>query len=159
MALLSILILPALTGDSKTLTLPLLWKVSHLVFAIAMFSTFFVQTVFGGTEIVALVGTSWAITQWVPYAIVGQEMTAASSAKESQDEAANMHGPDRMSGVGATLGLHNAFIAAPQIIAAIFCACLFKLFDVLEVDDNFGWVLRCAGISGEIAAWMSWDLD
>lgn len=155
MALVNILALPALARAFKPLTLPLLWKCSHILFAVAMFSTYFAHTVQTGTVLVAIVGISWSITQWVPYAIIGQEVASINEryAEDRWDEAA-----PRIPALGAILGLHNSFIAAPQIVAGLACSVLFKLFEALEVEDSFGWVLRSAGICGLAAAWMSWKL-
>jgi len=71
----------------------------------------------------------------------------------------NRHPQRTKVSVGASFGLHNMAIAAPQIIAALVCSVLFTIFGVLEVEDSFGWVLRCAGLAGLVAAWMSWGLD
>jgi len=156
MSLVHILALPALARFFKPFTLPLLWRSSHILFAVAMFSTYSAHTVSTGTALVAIVGVSWALTQWVPYAIIGQEIASMNElhcAEDHWDETV----PQRPA-LGTILGLHNSFIAAPQILAALACSALFKLFEVLHVDDSFGWVLRCAGISGLAAAWMSWSL-
>ena len=155
MSLLNILALPTLARSFKPLTLPLLWKCSHVLFAVAMFSTYFAHTASTGTVLVAIAGVSWAITQWVPYAIISQEVASINEhyVEDVWDEAA----PQKPA-LGTILGLHNAFIAAPQIIAGLACGALFKLLEVLHVDDNFGWVLRFAGISGLAATWMSWNL-
>jgi len=152
MSLVNILALPTLARFFKPLTLPRLWKCSHILFAVAMFSTYFAHTVKTGTVLIAVVGFSWAVTQWVPYAIIGQEVASINEhyVEHSWDEAAPQ-GP----ALGAILGLHNSFIAAPQIVAGLACSVLFKLFEALEMDDSFGWVLRCAGISGLAAAWIS----
>uniref|UniRef100_D8Q806 Major facilitator superfamily (MFS) profile domain-containing protein n=1 Tax=Schizophyllum commune (strain H4-8 / FGSC 9210) TaxID=578458 RepID=D8Q806_SCHCM len=49
-----------------------LWAASHVVFAACMLGTFFVDSVAGGTLLVAVTGFSWAITQWAPFSLLGE---------------------------------------------------------------------------------------
>ncbi|KAI4520233.1 MFS general substrate transporter [Schizophyllum commune Loenen D] len=49
-----------------------LWAASHVVFAACMLGTFFVDSVSGGTLLVAVTGFSWAITQWAPFSLLGE---------------------------------------------------------------------------------------
>lgn len=162
-ALISILILPLFTRGLRSTSLPLLWTSSHIVFSGAMFSTMFAHTISTSTALVAIVGESWAVTQWVPYAIIGQEIASPGPSRATDDawddSTDEYRRASKPAAVGATLGLHNAFIAAPQILAALSCAVLFRLFETLEISDSFGWVLRCAGVPGLVAAWMSWELE
>lgn len=46
------------------LTLSRAWMLSHILFAICMWMTLFVQTPAAGTVLVGLVGISWALTLW-----------------------------------------------------------------------------------------------
>lgn len=158
-SLLSILALPILARLFKPVTLPILWKVSHLMFAGAMACTYFVHSVTAGTALVAVVGTSWALTQWIPYAIIGEEISSLNEvdAEDVWDES-TFESRHRKPALGATFGLHNSFIAAPQILAALACSVLFKALEPLHVNDNYGWALRFAGLAGLAAAWMSWGL-
>jgi solute carrier family 45 protein 1/2/4 len=99
--------------------------------------------------LIAIVDVSWAITQWVPYSIICEETSTL-------DECQSRH--EEKPALGAVLGLHNTCIAAPQILAALSCSGIFKVLEMLEVEDSFGWVLRIAGISGLAAARVGWDL-
>lgn len=58
-----------------------LWAGSHLLFAICMFMTFFVSSVSGASLLITIVGFSWAVTQWAPFALLAEEIIAS-----SQDE-------------------------------------------------------------------------
>ncbi|KZS96359.1 MFS general substrate transporter [Sistotremastrum niveocremeum HHB9708] len=49
-----------------------LWAVSQFLFGICMAYTFFVRTWQEATVVVALTGFSFAITQWAPFALIGQ---------------------------------------------------------------------------------------
>ncbi|PAV17928.1 MFS general substrate transporter [Pyrrhoderma noxium] len=55
-----------------------LWAMSHLLFAICMFMTFFVSTVSGASFLITIVGFSWAVTQWAPFALLAEEIIASS---------------------------------------------------------------------------------
>lgn len=60
-----------------------IWTGGLLLFGCLMMSTFFVKTVWQATLVVALVGISWAIACWVPFAIIMEylkEVDAAASA-------------------------------------------------------------------------------
>ncbi|KAK4055714.1 hypothetical protein OIV83_000260 [Microbotryomycetes sp. JL201] len=65
--------LDRLKADVKVpwLTLPILWMLSNGLFALALLSTYFSTSVFSASFIVALVGVCWAVTQWAPFAILG----------------------------------------------------------------------------------------
>ncbi|ODH38432.1 hypothetical protein ACO22_02333 [Paracoccidioides brasiliensis] len=62
-------------------TLHRAWLMSHILFSACMFSTFFIRTPQGGTFVVALVGVSWALTLWAPFALISAEV-ANSDAKK-----------------------------------------------------------------------------
>jgi solute carrier family 45 protein 1/2/4 len=119
-----------------------------------MLCTFFVKSVEAGTAVVAVVGAAWACAMWAPFAVIGEELAGFD---EDSNEGAKdgMRGRERAS-VGATMGLHNVVIAAPQILAALVCSFLFKLFELLGVEDGFGWVLRAAGMASLGAVWVGW---
>ncbi|PGH23431.1 hypothetical protein AJ80_02541 [Polytolypa hystricis UAMH7299] len=57
------------------LTLRRTWFISHLLFAACMFSTFFISTPQAATVVVALVGISWALTLWAPFAMISAEVS------------------------------------------------------------------------------------
>ncbi|EEQ34086.1 hypothetical protein McanMca71_002732 [Microsporum canis] len=56
------------------LTLRRLWLISHILFALCMFSTFFVSSPAAGTAVIAVVGLSWALTLWAPFALISAEV-------------------------------------------------------------------------------------
>lgn len=60
-----------------------IWTGGLLLFGLLMMSTFFVKTVWQATLVIALVGVSWAIACWVPFAIIMEylkEVDAAANA-------------------------------------------------------------------------------
>ena len=57
------------------LTLSRAWQLSHILFAVAMFLTFFVTTPTAGTVLVGIVGISWALTLWAPFGLISAEIS------------------------------------------------------------------------------------
>ncbi|GAA6037771.1 hypothetical protein JCM8097_005026 [Rhodosporidiobolus ruineniae] len=55
----------------KWLSLPLLWTFSNGVFACLLLGTWFADSVAGASFILAAAGFSWSITNWAPFAILG----------------------------------------------------------------------------------------
>lgn len=90
-----------------------IWTASHIFFVIVMASTFFVKTTQQATAVVALLGVSWAITCWVPFAILmefiremeaGAELNAdevisasAITLRQEDDQASNADGQSLLS--------------------------------------------------------------
>jgi solute carrier family 45 protein 1/2/4 len=56
------------------LTLRQVWFLSHLLFAACMFSTIFIYSHQAGTAFVGLVGISWAVVLWAPFALISAEV-------------------------------------------------------------------------------------
>ena len=54
-----------------------IWTGGLLLFGLLMMSTFAVRTVWQATLVVALVGISWAIACWVPFAIIMEVMSCS----------------------------------------------------------------------------------
>lgn len=75
---------PALAFDLSRLRVPGLtlrraWLTSHILFALSMFSTFFIGSTTGGTIFVAVVGICWALTLWAPFALISSVIAATNS--------------------------------------------------------------------------------
>ncbi|EGE87000.1 hypothetical protein RJZ56_003166 [Blastomyces dermatitidis] len=62
-------------------TLRRAWLMSHILFSLCMFSTFFISTPQAGTVVVSIVGIPWALTLWAPFALISAEV-ARSDAKK-----------------------------------------------------------------------------
>lgn len=56
------------------LTLPRVWLLSHLLFAACMFSTLFIYSYQAGSAFVGLIGISWAVALWAPFALISAEV-------------------------------------------------------------------------------------
>lgn len=57
------------------LTLRRTWLLSHMLFAVCMFCTFFTYSYPAGSIVVGFVGISWAITMWAPFALISAEVS------------------------------------------------------------------------------------
>ena len=51
------------------------WLLSHILFAVTMLCTFFVRSPVAGTVLVGIVGISWALTLWAPFALISAEIS------------------------------------------------------------------------------------
>ncbi|MCJ1472856.1 hypothetical protein MMC13_001505 [Lambiella insularis] len=147
------------------LTLRRAWLLSHILFACCMFSTFFITTPTAATVLVGVVGLSWALTLWAPFALISAEISKRDTARRARnagrgtsgelDSLANEESEDQ---AGVILGLHNVAIAAPQIIATLVSSAIFRLVQRergVAGDDSVGWVLRFGGLAALVAAYMT----
>jgi solute carrier family 45 protein 1/2/4 len=126
------------------------WSISHLLFALCMFSTFFIHSQIAATVLAALVGISWAFTLWVPFAIIGREV-AARQEKHSKILEGEFE-PAQQDQAGAIMGLHNVAISVPQMLAGLVCGCIFWVASRSGSQDGIGWALRFGGMGTLIAA-------
>ncbi|PSR90418.1 major facilitator superfamily domain-containing protein [Coniella lustricola] len=138
------------------LTLRRAWMYSQLLFMVSMLCTVAVRTVPAATVLVGLVGITWALTLWAPFAIISAEISRRDLlARQKQRAFSSSHqttaespaaGPSRFDGyssdqdhkldetepqtdqAGVILGIHNMAIAAPQIIATVGSSLVFKIF-------------------------------
>ncbi|KAG8871456.1 hypothetical protein FRB98_000773, partial [Tulasnella sp. 332] len=49
-----------------------LWAVSHALFAVTMFLTYLSTSVESASALITLTGFCWAVTQWVPFSLLGE---------------------------------------------------------------------------------------
>ena len=152
-------------------TLKRAWFGSLLLFAGAMFCTPFVQSVQAATALIGLVGITWAMTLWAPWAIISAEISRRNAAIQVQkSRAASVGsyghgsqsdtqpidgGEDTIDQAGVILGIHNMAIAAPQIIATVGSSIIFKLSQRPRGkpgDHSIAVVLAMGGVCVLVAA-------
>ena len=51
------------------------WLLSHVLFAVIMLCTFFIRSPVSGTVLVGIIGISWAVTLWAPFALISAEIS------------------------------------------------------------------------------------
>ena len=164
------------------LTLRRAWLLSHILFAICMCSTFFIRTPVAATVMTALVGTSWALTTWAPFALISAEIARRDEARRRKlrqvdicmlsrshgdgpgrdkpvDEEGGEEGNDDHSDqAGIILGLHNVAVSMPQILSTLICSVVFNALQKprgVPGDESVGWCLRIGGLAAVMAAWAT----
>ncbi|KAF2217691.1 hypothetical protein CERZMDRAFT_80393 [Cercospora zeae-maydis SCOH1-5] len=118
-----------------------IWLGGHLLFALAMAVSLFATTEEQGIWIFALIGIPRALSTWVPYALIGRQVTGSHDA-------------------GTLTSLHNAALSAPQILAAGLCGLVFMVAEYLGGADNdqVRWAMSVACVAAVGASWRSWHL-
>ncbi|CAG8678981.1 9381_t:CDS:2, partial [Acaulospora morrowiae] len=164
-------ILPQLTPTtypSKNIfTVYNIYTASHLLFALFMMCTFFVETVGQSIVLIASIGIPWAVAMWVPFALVGEfvqrkelydsikangndvereigtsvSYASISSATSSPSLAEDSDEQEEFDS-GMILGVHNMYIVFPQFIISVISAAIIKLVEELTNTgggiDNIG---------------------
>jgi solute carrier family 45 protein 1/2/4 len=129
---------------------------AQLLFTGSMLCTVFVRSVTAATVLIGLVGITWALTLWAPWAIISAEISRRDELRRAQSARRSLFPIDRgvtsldgyssdenrdgeLSNVdegedeasdqaGVILGIHNMAIAAPQIIATVASSIIFRFF-------------------------------
>lgn len=146
------------------LTLRRAWLLSHIVFALCMFSTFFITTPKAATTLTAIIGIPWALTQWAPFALIAAEISqrdAEGRQRKSRQALGNSRSENKEDvedQAGVILGLHNVAISAPQILATLISSAIFHFTQKprgAADDDSVGWVMRASGLAALMAAYFT----
>jgi solute carrier family 45 protein 1/2/4 len=161
-------------------TLKRAWFGSLVLFAVSMFCTVVVRTVEAATALIGLVGITWAMTLWAPWAIISAEISrrdvmiraakqrhlspgrpgAQSSSIDARIEGGHRPGQDEDEDVdqaGVILGIHNMAIAAPQIIATVGSSIIFRIWQKprgTPGDHSIAIVLALGGIAVLISSFF-----
>lgn len=146
------------------LTLRRAWLCSHLIFATCMFSTLVVRSIEGATALIGIVGISWALTLWAPFAIISAEVSKRDKLRRQRirnlsDDSDPEHNVfEKEDQAGVILGIHNMAIASPQIIATVGSSIIFKFLQKprgVPGDRSYSVVLAAGGICTLVAAWLT----
>ncbi|KAK2000016.1 general alpha-glucoside permease [Colletotrichum falcatum] len=152
-------------------TLKRAWFASLILFSGAMFCTVIVRTVEAATALIGLVGITWAMTLWAPWAIISAEISRrdakirqakqrqfgssgeaegpASPSMDSVDDS-ELNDGEEADQAGVILGIHNMAIAAPQIIATVGSSIIFRFWQKprgTPGDHSIAIVLAFGGIA------------
>lgn len=143
---------PKLTDHSKSasilkklqvpgFTLRRAWFCGLVIFGLSMFCTVSIRSVKAATALIGLVGVTWAMTLWAPYAIISAEISrrdAVTRARKLRNmqidpstappDVGTGSADDEEDQAGVILGIHNMAIAAPQIIATLGSSVIFKIW-------------------------------
>ena len=167
------------------LTIRRAWFISHLIFSGCMFSTFFVRTASAAAVLTGIVGISWSLSLWAPFALISTEISKTDARRHASEintlkdqpegfviststttdpettvelAAPNSQAEPSADQAGVVLGLHNVAVSAPQVISTIVASIVFKFLQRgrgVAGDDSVGWVLRLAGFAALVAAWRT----
>ncbi|KAK4947011.1 hypothetical protein LTR10_014153 [Elasticomyces elasticus] len=149
------------------LTLRRAWLLSQILFALCTFSTFFIKTPTAATIMTALVGISWSLSLWAPFALISAEISQRDEIRRKKQRQRRRDGEDDdkededADQAGIILGLHNVAISAPQIIATLISSAVFKALQKprnVPGDTSVGWTLRIGGVATLVAAFITWRM-
>jgi len=131
------------------------WIFSEIFLAFVFFSTIGVSKVWHAVTIISLCGISWAVSMWVPFALIGEYLENYNAHQESKND--DEEESDKLSS-GIILGIHNMYVVLPQFVVTFLSSIFFALIKALEVQednfDSFGWVLRFGGIGAIISIFL-----
>ena len=177
-ALFAALLLPALVSARKYFTMRQLWITSHGVFGLSMLGTFVIRSTTGTILLFGTVGYSWAVSVWIPYALLGAETSSPSTPRQgsslvttNEDDVDEekyrggdgAYGDDDMDlsdQSGLIYGVHNFFICLPQFLINLEMGVQWMLSAVDkggddEQDLGLVWVLRLGGVFALMAMYIA----
>ncbi|CRG88597.1 putative Na(+)/H(+) antiporter C15A10,06 [Talaromyces islandicus] len=164
------------------LTLRRTWLLSHLLFALCMLSTFFITSTEAATVVLGVVGISWAVTLWAPFALISAEVAQSAATRQLSSHLHSDLEPRTTPGLhedegegddiesaappkaeaerptveaGVVLGLHNVAICLPQFISTLVSSLIFKALQKPRGepwDESVGWVMRFGGAAALVAS-------
>ena len=147
------------------LTLRRAWFLSHLLFALCMFLTFIVRSVILATVLVALIGIPWAVTMWVPFALIADDISKRDAIRRGLIRARTREAELLARGeaadedqAGVVLGIHNVSISAPQVLSTVISSLIFRIAAKprgMPGDESVAWCLRFGGVCAIVAAWLT----
>jgi len=151
------------------LTVRRAWYISHMIFIACMVATFFLRSSTGAIFLFAVLGITWGHALWAPFVLISEEISRIKEIKARFQEASAVSTSgqhtiiDYQAAVkyenyeheaGIILGIHNFFVAAPQVISSLLSSFLFRLLASKgdgssgpEFDDSLGWVFRFGGFA------------
>ncbi|EKD20507.1 uncharacterized protein L3040_004205 [Drepanopeziza brunnea f. sp. 'multigermtubi'] len=151
------------------LTLRRAWLISHLIFTCCMFSALIVRSIAAATALIGIVGISWALTLWAPFALISAEISKRDALRRARSAARRHSDPDtdveghpgqhheEEDQAGVILGIHNMAIAAPQILATLGSSIMFRFLQKprgTPGDRSYAAVLAAGGLFTLVAAWL-----
>ena len=152
------------------LTLRRAWLLSQLLFSACTFSTFFISTPQAATVMTALIGITWSLTLWAPFALISAEISRRTEKKRRRERQRLTNGSDEddeaeedeaTDQAGIILGIHNVAVSSPQVLATLICSIVFKVLQKprnVPGDVSVGWTLRIGGVATLISAFITWRM-
>lgn len=116
------------------------------------------RSVNAATAVIGIVGISWALTLWAPFAIISAEISKRDALRRSRKQSSLDNDDEQEDQAGVVLGIHNMAIASPQILATLGSSIIFKFLQKKRGepgDRSIAIVLACGGVSTLVAAWLT----
>lgn len=162
-------------------TLRRAWMLSHLLFSGAMFSALIVRSIEAATVLIGLIGITWALTLWAPWAIISAEISRRDVLYRARKQQLRHLREDRQGHhevsadgligrgddledaerepdqAGVILGIHNMAIASPQMIATLGSSVIFRIFQKprgVPGDRSYSIVFAFGGVFVLVAAYL-----
>ncbi|PIA92034.1 General alpha-glucoside permease [Cercospora beticola] len=135
-------------AESKPRDLVWLWLLTQPVLGLLLVLTLAAAYQWQGTVLIAVAGLPWAVTQWVPWAVIGYEtsrlgLTGSRGGDESGDSQS-----------GAILGVHNMAISLPQVLAGAIASAMYKIAESAGSQVPTAWVLASGGLAAFVASFL-----
>lgn len=150
----------------RKLTVSQLWIFGHVVFVVAMIGTFWISTAKQAMVFVGFLGIPWALALWAPFVLIAEEVSRIKNKKGALQRVSfsvsNI--PKRRfetyeHEAGIILGVHNMFVALPQVVSSLMASLLFKILDSDEESaSSIRWVFQFGGIATIVAIYLSCKL-
>jgi solute carrier family 45 protein 1/2/4 len=137
------------------LTLRRTWLLSHLLFAACMFSTFFITSVQAGTVVIGIVGISWAITLWAPFALISAEVAQRDAERRIQRRQAEMEGPRSQRHAPETGAQSAGPTESDDVEAGLISDGITPLPEKADVTDQAGIVLGLHNVAVSFPQFLS----
>lgn len=135
-----------------------LWTLTQPILGLLLVLTLAVAYQWQGIVLVGLAGIPWAVTQWVPFAIVGYETSRLGLTPRDEDSAQDDNDDgddDEDSKSGAILGVHNMAISLPQVLSGLVSSGTYKIAEVAGSEVPTAWVLASSGLAAFIASFLA----
>ncbi|CDR47938.1 CYFA0S40e00122g1_1 [Cyberlindnera fabianii] len=146
------------------------WYSSHILFILCMIATFFIRSSTAAIILFGFLGITWGNALWAPFVLISEEISRIKEIKariHKERAALTMRGDgthriktgdifkfeNYEHEAGIILGIHNFFVAAPQVVSSLLSSVLFRFLskggdsENGEFDDSLGWVFRFGGVA------------
>ncbi|KAF2207212.1 hypothetical protein CERZMDRAFT_20110, partial [Cercospora zeae-maydis SCOH1-5] len=124
-----------------------LWLITQPVLGIVLVLTLAAAYQWQGTVLIAMAGLPWAVTQWVPWAVIGYETSRLGLTGSRGDESGDSQS-------GAILGVHNMAISLPQVFAGAVASLMYKVAESAGSQVPTAWVLAAGGLAAFVASFL-----
>lgn len=112
--------------------------------------------------IIASMGAYFAVSNWIPYALIGIDLAMETRAADTREETGlRIDFPracDELDGATAILTIHNAAICIPQVASAVIYTLFFRLIEKggWRVDASSVFLIASPAVLVAACDWETW---